>query len=377
MARLGIISIYDSEGKIYPYIEYYLSEIKKVVQSMVIVFNGTMKTEEKEKLKKFTTRIYERQNIGYDAGAYRYVFRQSISDEEWNLYDEIILSNDTVFGPFQPFEDIFKEMDQRGDCDFWGINGVEDGPYRYLQSNFLVLKKQTFSSLRKYFEEKIDEYADTVHKVCIQFERGLYVSLMREGFQAGSYLEYNDLDAYNSSFYLIRDHHDPTMKKAADLTGYQENVLCAIDYLRKKKTYPVVLITNYFFEKYGLWNEKERKRNLTLTDAHPLKIHFSRYGANRNEILEFINAHLELYIYGTGNEADYLWIHFEDKMRNLKGFLVSDNKERKDCCHQYSVYEISQMENKDIGIIVALNPKDTMEVKEHLRDFPNVLYLYR
>ncbi len=370
MKRLGIISAYDSDGKIYPYLVYYLKKLKEVVDYMIIVFNGELQIAEKEKLKCFAEKVYERENIGYDSGAYKYVFEQILCDDEWNNYDEIVLSNDTCFGPFQSFEEIFNEMEESGSWDFWGINGIDDGVYKYLQSNFIVLKKQVFDPLRKYFNNFVDEYTDVMHEACIQYERGLFVNLINEGFRERAYVEYNNLDAYNSSYYLVKDYNCPFMKKKVDLFRSKTNALFIIKYLQENYDYDTSLIVNYYKEKYGVDLE-----DCKITNVYPERNYLKQYNINRSDIEEFIEYNKDIYIYGIGKESDYLWIHFKNKITNLKGFVISDDQEVKKFHHESKVYKVTQIVNKDVGIIVALNSKNTEEVRRGLVNYHNVLYL--
>ena len=119
--RIAIFSFYDSEGIVYDYVEYYLNELKKNVARLVIVINGQILENGKKKLGVFTNEIIVRKNVGYDAGAYKECIINYIGIDNISKYDELVLCNDTCFGPFIGFDQIFKKM-QNNLCDFWGIN---------------------------------------------------------------------------------------------------------------------------------------------------------------------------------------------------------------------------------------------------------------
>ena len=118
--RIAIFSFYDSEGIVYDYVEYYLNELKKNVARLVIVINGKILENEKKRLCVFTNEIIVRKNIGYDAGAYKECIMNYIGIGNMSKYDELVLCNDTCFGPFVGFDKIFKKM-QNTLCDFWGM----------------------------------------------------------------------------------------------------------------------------------------------------------------------------------------------------------------------------------------------------------------
>lgn len=369
MTRLGIVSIFDVDGKIYPYLEYYLYELSKVLNSMIIISNGMLRIEEKEKLKRFTERVYERENIGYDAGAYKYVMRKYISEKEWNTFDEIVLSNDTCFGPLKSFEDIFSEMDYKGNFDLWGINALNSGFFKYIQSNFIVIKRGAFTILKEYFEKYINEHASTKHDVCINFETGLYLKLIRNGFKAGSYIEYNDVDPYNSSFYLAKDYKCPLIKKNADIKKYTQNMLYLIDYIKENTYYDSSLIEEYYNEKFNVVLKNYNKENVL---PHYMHVSFT---VGEADINKFICQNKKIYVYGIGKIAEYFMQYFEDKISNLNGFIVSDDKYNLEFYSQYKVYKISEISDRTTAIIVALNRKNTDEVKKNLQNYTNILYL--
>ena len=63
---------------------------------------------------------------------------------DWGDYDEIVLCNDSVYGPLSPLSDAFREMEQV-DCDFWGITDSLEVK-RHIESYFLVFRKPVIAS---------------------------------------------------------------------------------------------------------------------------------------------------------------------------------------------------------------------------------------
>ena len=54
MKRLGIVSIYDSEGIIYEYLLYYIESLNEILDKMIVIVNGYLEKKENKKLEKFT-----------------------------------------------------------------------------------------------------------------------------------------------------------------------------------------------------------------------------------------------------------------------------------------------------------------------------------
>ena len=74
MKRLAIFVFYDFQGIVDKYVEYLLYELIKVVKELVIISNGSLSEEAKQIFSRYSNRVYERENKGFDAGAYKDAF---------------------------------------------------------------------------------------------------------------------------------------------------------------------------------------------------------------------------------------------------------------------------------------------------------------
>jgi rhamnosyltransferase len=117
--RLGIYSFYDADGIVDRYVPYFLNDLKENLEALVVVVNGQILVEEKQKLLNITPHVIVRENQGFDIWGYK-TGLDSIGWADLATYDEIILANNTVFGPLYPFRDVFAAMAAR-DIDFWGL----------------------------------------------------------------------------------------------------------------------------------------------------------------------------------------------------------------------------------------------------------------
>lgn len=94
---------YDAEGIVDESVVYYIKSLKSVVSRLVVVVIGNIDDKGKEKLDWIADEILIRENVGFDAGAYKAVLCSPDFMEKIKQYDEIVLSNDTCFGPFIPY----------------------------------------------------------------------------------------------------------------------------------------------------------------------------------------------------------------------------------------------------------------------------------
>lgn len=163
MKRLGIFVFFDKHGIVDRYVVYLLKKLEVFLDKLVIICNGNLK--EREKLAQFTQDIYIRLNQGFDAAAWQYAFLDLIPRSELSTYDEVVLFNDTFFGPIYPLEDVFEKMD-RMKCDFWGLTSHAESidpmgtcPYGYwpehIQTYFWGIRKELFCSkdFYRYWKE--------------------------------------------------------------------------------------------------------------------------------------------------------------------------------------------------------------------------------
>ena len=105
--RLAIYATYDKEGIIDAYIPYCLQELHKVANDIVVVSNHVLLQEQKRKLS-MAEEVYERDDVGFDMGGFAYVIGRLAAQDRLKDYDEIIFMNDSVFGPFYPFLEMFE-----------------------------------------------------------------------------------------------------------------------------------------------------------------------------------------------------------------------------------------------------------------------------
>lgn len=119
--RLGIFAFYEENGVVEKYVQYLLSMLRPCLSDLIIVCNGALSEEGRIRLGVFTDKIVMRKNKGYDAGAFREILVNYLGKAKLQEYDELVLCNDTFFGPFITFDQIFSQMES-GNPDFWGLS---------------------------------------------------------------------------------------------------------------------------------------------------------------------------------------------------------------------------------------------------------------
>lgn len=370
--RLLVMTLFDSDGVFEEYIYFFIEELLKEISKLVIIVNGDVDENSYNKLKRYTSDIIIRENTGFDVGAYRCFFSNCTSLETLNLYDEIILSNDTCFGPFVAFSSIFKEMDSRN-VDFWGIDFYDNNLFKFIQSNFLVFSKQTFESVYSYFINQLNCEIATKHDACMKFERGLFKYLVENGYSFSYYTKKNNVDPYAAPNVLIEEYHCPFLKKRAfqiNFDTYKNNLLETIKIIQDSFDYDENFIIEYLKNKFGI--------NVCVDKMDEIEgqcVQYSRSILSEAKIEKINGDKKKIYIYGAGMIAQDIYFYYKNIFFDFGGFIVSNIPEKRSL-FGVPVYSLTEIKDVDAFIIVGMNEKNTEEVRGNLEQYHNVLYLW-
>lgn len=276
--RISIFVIYDQDGIVDEYIFFLLSELSKVSERIIIVINGLILEEYKRRLAVYSNEIIIRENKGFDGAAYKHILTEYLKVGELTACDELILLNDTFFGPFYPFETIFAKMDKK-ECDVWGMSSHYESTMEtgirpaHLQSYFLVIRHKVMES--PVFEGFWNQlgFAASFADAIKEFEVGLSEQLKAAGFKLAAYCELEEYRSNNISLnynyplfscgdMITRDEF-PILKKKSLLhcNNYNYNAKLAMDYVHNHTSYDISLIWNHLLRKYRLCDLED---NLSL-----------------------------------------------------------------------------------------------------------------
>lgn len=352
--RLCIYVIYDKQKKINPYIEPMLRELKRFAEDVIVVCNFDKIVEGREYVLPYATEIYFRDNIGFDAGAYKEALIEFVTWEKALSYDELLLTNDTYFAPIYPFDRMFRQMEDT-QCDFWGITRhskvlIEGkGEFdEHIQSYFLNFKREVFHSI--HFKHFWDAYQYTQDKTntIINFEIGINTYLKGEGYKGCAYaddycrpfINGRDINPYTQFAYeLIKEAEIPMIKRT-NFHGRNRwllNAFAALEYIEKHTDYDVSLIKDYIseYQKKGLIGPYY----------------------NFEEMEKFVEAHSNIYIYGCGGWGQITADYFKKKGWKYTCFLVTESADTNASVKRFSDVSLA----KSDGIIIAQEYKEVCE----------------
>ncbi len=290
--RMAVYFFFDKHGDVDGYVPYFLEDLKKNVEEILIVCNGKLTEEGKTTLEKYGN-VMVRENEGLDVWAYKEGMA-SYGWEKLSQYDEVILLNSTIMGPLYPLAETFKKMDQK-DLDFWGIteffqfDGDPFGTCTYgyipdhIQSHFIACRSSLVNSeaFHKYWDEmpKIRDYNDSVGIHETAFTKH-FADL---GFQWALSVDMEDLREYNGNPImmcpkkLVQERRCPIFKRRSffhtitdylrNTTGEQTSEL--YEYIRYHTDYDVNMIWDTILKNY---NQYDIVKDLNLVYVLPTNI---------------------------------------------------------------------------------------------------------
>lgn len=351
MNRLCIYVTYNRENKIEAYMGYILKALREHIADIYAVCNYPQILDGAEYIEPYIDGIFYRENIGYDSGAYKDMLCSILGWDKVYQYDELILLNDSFFGPFYDMKRFFDLMEDVT-CDFWGMtrhfSGILDSRYPFkphVQSYFLVFRsKVLFSEQFRNFWDNF-AYPKTYVEAILEFEIKISEYLDNEGFASKALTDVWGIEfgenvdpCLFNSLELIRDRGLPILKKKCVKIRNSQfaDAIKSVEFLESNHLYPTGWIWDAIDSQFNI-------ENYALENTNSLELFYNRYS--------------KVYIYGAGLCGKNLVLYFEKKGWKLNGILVSDKVGQDIECTAFEEAEIDD----ETGIIVSVLRRDTSE----------------
>lgn len=355
---------YSPYGKLEDFKKKIIVSLCEYAHSLILVLNSNVAEEDCLWLKCVCSKVIVRENIGYDAGAYKDVLEK----EKLGEYDELLLLNDTFYGFFYPLSFFFDKVQQVDKVDFWGLtrhpNGICEGGYSigsHIQAYFLLIRKRMLHSKEFAFFWKELKYPLSYGEAVKNFEVSFTTFFQDRGFRGAAYSDLQLLgieDEYNINPYitypdrLIAELKCPILKRKS---CFCENIGAwkAVDYIAKNRLYDVQVIFEQVLREY---------------ESSSMVSYFNLF-----KMESFLKKFHTLYIYGKGKYAAAIYAYLDVRKIPIYKFIVSKKEDKT----EDNVIELSELEpNSTVGIIVALKPQFTQEVLENLQKKVSVEQLF-
>lgn len=346
MKRICIYLTYDPQKIVDRYVGYMLKELKSCVDYLVVVCNETEIVKGKEILEQYSDEIFYRKNIGFDAGGFKDALCKYLGWDNVLTYDELVLVNDSIFGPFCPMKKIFNEMEGKN-IDFWGLIKHAESVYidmghipEHIQSFFLSIRSRMLHSaeFRMYWENL--PYFKTLLQTVVGHELKFTQHFVKLNYTYATLAETKINDSVNIknnfsqyctlSYELVKKRNFPFLKKQHIVldninTQTQENLRLAIDYIDTETDYDVNLI----------WDNLIRLFNISQLQW---KLHLQYIIPQDN--CRKLQADLVFLIFISYKEsAEYILEYLEAVDKNYSVIIISDSVEKINI-YRYKGYKI-------------------------------------
>lgn len=257
--RATVFAHYDKNNIIQDYVIYYLKELKKVSEIIIFVSDSSLNESEINKISSIANTVIAKPHGEYDFGSYKIGFKYLEDNNIIDSIDELVFANDSCFGPVINIEKIWEKM-KDSPCDFWGNSLNLSGDLLHIQSYFLVLKKQVFTSnVFKNFIHSIT-VQNSKDEIVLKYEIGLSQLLIDNKFLPDTYLcDSCDLASQLIFWKKMSPFIKISLAKKTYFTMYK--IALEILWHKYKLKYPQNLIFDYLKQNK---TSKELKNNIRI-----------------------------------------------------------------------------------------------------------------
>ena len=226
--RACVFAHFDKRGVIAPYVTHMLRSLSDHCDIIFVSTARKLPDSEFDKISDVVCAAISRNNIGYDFGSWK----TGLREVDLEAIDQLILCNDSSFGPFNGFETFFERWAEAGANVFGISDSFEVSPH--LQSYFVGFDRLALSSdsFRAFWDDYgvIEDKLELVRRYEVGLTRamraaGLSVDCMNPaldiGYMNNTHYEWRSLLQRGSPFLkieLVRDN--PMNLDLGDLPDY-------------------------------------------------------------------------------------------------------------------------------------------------------------
>ena len=209
--RAVVLVHYDRDNMVDAYLYTYIKALQAVSSHLVFVSTAKLSHTDIKRLQIECDEVIVRDNVGYDFMSYK----TGLESFDYTAYDEVLLCNDSVYGPLYPMQNLF-DMMQNIKCDFWGVTDNMDMGY-HIQSYFLLFKKSVLSSSVFQNFWKNVKVLHSKDDIIAQYEVGLSQLLIQHQFIPAASTQFQPTRLQKISIFLRKFTPKKIVKKVSSL----------------------------------------------------------------------------------------------------------------------------------------------------------------
>ena len=263
MKRICLFAGYDNKNIIHDYVVYYLKELSTVADVYYMADNE-ISEHEKAKITPYVKGAYGFNHKKYDFGSWQELIK-IIGWEKLSEYDELILANDSVFGPLYPIKELFEKIEKDRQWEVCGMDRVynADKDLWYISSYFLIFKNRAFTS--NFFKTHLEKLNNNIgyNEAVKYMERPFMAMFYNNGFCVKSLAaNYSYIDDFISNH---KSSKIPFLKKKPFFAGNIYKLDDIIKYINDNTSYKADYIKNYV-DLYSKNNKNGAVKKLSLQE---------------------------------------------------------------------------------------------------------------
>lgn len=199
LQRLTIYAHFSEDACVRPFVHRMLEDLRRHSSQVIFVSTSPLAPSEYDRLRAVCSLVLTTINEGYDFS----MWKHALSQVELGQWDELILTNSSIFGPVRPLGPALAKM-TAADCDFWGMtHSNEGGPH--LQSYFLGFKAAALRApCFQEFWSSVLPYRNKA-QVIRSYELGLTLYLTQCGLRAGAFASIDTMPLDMQAKYRYRN----------------------------------------------------------------------------------------------------------------------------------------------------------------------------
>ncbi len=203
--RVCLLAGFDKDNIIQDYVVFLVQELSKI--SDVYYFaDAEIPKKELLKIKAYTKYAESAPHMGRYFGSWQYLMHY-IGWKTLESYEEMIICNDSIYGPMTNIEDIFDYMELRN-YDFWGLTENYHSNY-HLDSYFMVFNQDIIKNCK--FQEFWKSITPGIGSK--SYETVLTPFLTELGFIGNSYIKnYKKEDQLAYPLHLLKYNKMPFIR---------------------------------------------------------------------------------------------------------------------------------------------------------------------
>ena len=311
--RIAIFASFSSDCRISEYVIYYIKELKKVCDAIIFVADNPVLPNEIDKIKDLVIYASFDRHKEYDFGSYKRGYAWAKKNKLLTNCDELILCNDSCYGPIYPLVDIFDIMKEKK-CDFWGMVQNSDINY-HLQSYFIVFRKKILKENNLYkFLSKVKK-EKKFWNIVFKYEMKLTHYLQKKGYVADAFIPLNTPEIETACFRsgnrnktlhpltMIKNYNFPFIKVKCFTNGFdfhlEESPETVLNFLKQKnKTVYDIIISDLqnrgFYKKLNDNNVYNHIENADIVSFDVFDTLLIRPYVNPTDLFLHMEKHYEI-----------------------------------------------------------------------------------